>query len=158
MWNLRFSGRRVWRWLSSELFRRVVWSHHPDDGGSKHLWNIGKRLPDYKAQQPRRQPSSYNKNCRKYYSLVWIGWTYALLLLEFYMSLHIQDVPRRCIHIIIRNINLVYTFFGTPCIFKTPHWYQIQNADLSKISKDYLKHFRCGAGLQMKKENKNSSN
>jgi hypothetical protein len=29
-----------------------------DDGGSKHLWNVGKILPDYMAQQPRRQPSS----------------------------------------------------------------------------------------------------
>jgi hypothetical protein len=27
----------------------------PDDGGSKHLWNIGKLPPDYTAQQPRRQ-------------------------------------------------------------------------------------------------------
>jgi hypothetical protein len=31
----------------------------PDDGGSKDLWNVGKILPDYMAQQPRRQPSSY---------------------------------------------------------------------------------------------------
>jgi hypothetical protein len=21
-------------------------SHHPDDGGSKHLWNVGELLPD----------------------------------------------------------------------------------------------------------------
>jgi hypothetical protein len=32
----------------------------PDDGGTKHLWNVGKLLPDYMAQQPRRQPSSYS--------------------------------------------------------------------------------------------------
>jgi hypothetical protein len=32
----------------------------PDDGGSKHLWNVGKLLPDYTALQPRRQPSSYS--------------------------------------------------------------------------------------------------
>jgi hypothetical protein len=38
------------RWLSS--------GHHPDDVGSKHRWNIGKILPGYTAQQPRRQPSS----------------------------------------------------------------------------------------------------
>jgi hypothetical protein len=31
-------------------------THRPDDGGSKHLWNVGK--PDYMAQQHRRQPSS----------------------------------------------------------------------------------------------------
>jgi hypothetical protein len=35
-----------------EVYRR------PDDGGSKHLQNVCKLLPDYKAQQPRRQPSS----------------------------------------------------------------------------------------------------
>jgi hypothetical protein len=32
----------------------------PDDGNSKHPWNVGKLLPDYTAQQPRRQPSSYS--------------------------------------------------------------------------------------------------
>jgi hypothetical protein len=31
----------------------------PDDGGSKHLWNVSKLLPDYIVQQPRRQLSSY---------------------------------------------------------------------------------------------------
>jgi hypothetical protein len=31
----------------------------PDDGGSKHLWNVGKLLPDYTVLQPRRQLSSY---------------------------------------------------------------------------------------------------
>jgi hypothetical protein len=30
----------------------------PDDGGSKYLRNASKLLPDYTAQQPRRQPSS----------------------------------------------------------------------------------------------------
>jgi hypothetical protein len=28
---------------------------------------------------------------------------------------YIQDIPKVCIHIIIRNINLVYTSFGTLC-------------------------------------------
>jgi hypothetical protein len=31
----------------------------PDDGGSKHLLNVDKLLPDYTAQQPRSQPPSY---------------------------------------------------------------------------------------------------
>jgi hypothetical protein len=34
--------------------------YHPDDGGSKHLWNIRKLLPDYTAQHSRRQSSSYS--------------------------------------------------------------------------------------------------
>jgi hypothetical protein len=34
--------------------------HHrrPDDGGSWHLWNVGKLLPDYMVLQPRRQSCS----------------------------------------------------------------------------------------------------
>jgi hypothetical protein len=32
----------------------------PDDGGSKNLWNVGKVLPAYTAQQPRRQPSAFS--------------------------------------------------------------------------------------------------
>jgi hypothetical protein len=32
----------------------------PDDGGSKHIWSVGKLLPDYTAQHPRRQSSSYS--------------------------------------------------------------------------------------------------
>jgi hypothetical protein len=34
--------------------------HCPDDGGSKHLWNVSKLLPDYTVQPPRRQQSSYS--------------------------------------------------------------------------------------------------
>jgi hypothetical protein len=33
--------------------------HHPE-GGSKHLRNVGKFLPDYTAQHPRKQPSPYS--------------------------------------------------------------------------------------------------
>jgi hypothetical protein len=32
----------------------VPLTHRPDDGGSEYLWNVGKLLPDYTAQQPRR--------------------------------------------------------------------------------------------------------
>jgi hypothetical protein len=39
------------------VYRRFRGTCCPDDGGSKHLWNVGK-LPDYTALQPRRQPSS----------------------------------------------------------------------------------------------------
>jgi hypothetical protein len=46
-------------------FRGAYCLHHrPDDGGeggSKHLWNVGKLLSDYTAQQPRRQPSSFSQ-------------------------------------------------------------------------------------------------
>jgi hypothetical protein len=34
--------------------------HRPDDGDTKHLRNVGKLLPKYTAQHPRRQSSSYS--------------------------------------------------------------------------------------------------
>jgi hypothetical protein len=37
---------------------RASSTHHPDDGGSKDLWNVGKLLPDYTELQPKRQPPS----------------------------------------------------------------------------------------------------
>jgi hypothetical protein len=54
--RVRFSRRRVWRWLSSGMLQ---WIHRPDDGGSKHLWDVGQFLPDYTALHPRRQPSPH---------------------------------------------------------------------------------------------------
>jgi hypothetical protein len=58
------------RRLSSELFHRVVWQMFtkvsdrdpPDDGGSKHLWNVGTLPPDYMEQKPVAvRTSSLNK-------------------------------------------------------------------------------------------------
>jgi hypothetical protein len=43
-----------------EVYRHFRGDDRPDDEGSKHLWNVGKLLLDYTAQQPRRQPSSYS--------------------------------------------------------------------------------------------------
>jgi hypothetical protein len=69
-WGVRFSRQRVWRWLVFwdvaacslvEIYRRfrgAYFLHRPDDGGSKHLWNVGLFLPDCLAQHPRRQSSS----------------------------------------------------------------------------------------------------
>jgi hypothetical protein len=42
------------------LLLKVRLTHRPDDGGSKNLWNVGKLLPDYTVQQPRRRSSSYS--------------------------------------------------------------------------------------------------
>jgi hypothetical protein len=35
--------------------------NRPDDGGNKHLFNVGKFLPYFTAQHLRRQPSSSQK-------------------------------------------------------------------------------------------------
>jgi hypothetical protein len=72
---------KPWRWLSSRLWHRVDWykftnvsevctasiiramcclHHHPDDGGSTDLWNVGELISVYKALQPRRQPCPYS--------------------------------------------------------------------------------------------------
>jgi hypothetical protein len=45
-----------WVVVPCSLVFRVM--SRPDDGGSNHLWNVGKL--DYTAQQPRGQPSSYS--------------------------------------------------------------------------------------------------
>jgi hypothetical protein len=45
-------------WWTVQIMELII-HHHPDDGGSKNLWNVDQFLPDYTAQHPRRQPSSY---------------------------------------------------------------------------------------------------
>jgi hypothetical protein len=64
-----------WRWLYCGMLRRnggsltmfkryllppSLGTNRPDDGGSKHLWNVGKLLLDNTAQHPRRKSSSYS--------------------------------------------------------------------------------------------------
>jgi hypothetical protein len=48
-----------WRNCKKKKTTMYKATHRPDDGGSKHHWNFGKRLPDYTAQQSRRHSSSY---------------------------------------------------------------------------------------------------
>jgi hypothetical protein len=79
-WTLSFEGLRLasltptshtsalWRWLSSGLYRRVVWykfsdisevlpasiirvTHRPNDRGSQYLRNVCKLLPDQTARK-----------------------------------------------------------------------------------------------------------
>jgi hypothetical protein len=52
----------------------LVGDHRPDDGGSKHLWNVGKLLSDYTVLQPRRQPSSYSPPWEPQILLCWVPW------------------------------------------------------------------------------------
>jgi hypothetical protein len=54
LWHF-YAGRSL---LTFQRFLLPPSSGHPDDGGSKHLLNVSKLLPDYTAQQPRRWPSS----------------------------------------------------------------------------------------------------
>jgi hypothetical protein len=70
-----------WRRLSSRLLHHVAWEKFtgvsevlvacvirviihscPDDGGSKHFWNIGKIPLGYTVRQPRRHWSSYSSS------------------------------------------------------------------------------------------------
>jgi hypothetical protein len=44
-----------------------VFNHRPDDGSCKLLSKIGQYLRDYKAKQPRRQPSSSGRTTADYY-------------------------------------------------------------------------------------------
>jgi hypothetical protein len=55
---MALSKPRARNWF--RMWELRVCDHHPDDGVSKHLWNVSKFLPDFTAQEPRRQPSSYS--------------------------------------------------------------------------------------------------
>jgi hypothetical protein len=46
------------RWNLSKRIVSTRLTHRPDDGDSKHLWNVCQFLPDFTAQHPRRPPSS----------------------------------------------------------------------------------------------------
>jgi hypothetical protein len=69
--NFGFKQLSNERWLSSGMLR-------PDDWGSRHLWNVVKLLPDYTAQHPRRQSSSFSppwnpinsSNCTRRFTFV----------------------------------------------------------------------------------------
>jgi hypothetical protein len=47
-------------WPSACCAFRSPSIHRPDDGGSKHLWNVWQFLPDNTAQHSRSQSSSYS--------------------------------------------------------------------------------------------------
>jgi hypothetical protein len=48
---------------SLPTFQRCFQDDCCDDGGSKHHINVGKLIPDYMAQQPRRRPSYNTRLC-----------------------------------------------------------------------------------------------
>jgi hypothetical protein len=51
--------------------------HHqgvrPDDGGSKHLWNVGKLLPDYTARNNLKDSYLYTRRRKNLKSHKWQG-------------------------------------------------------------------------------------
>jgi hypothetical protein len=49
----------IWLVLISLLDSSIQLTHHHDDAGSTHLWNIGLFLRDYMVPLPRRLSSSY---------------------------------------------------------------------------------------------------
>jgi hypothetical protein len=75
---------------------------HPDDGGSKHLWNVCNLLPDYSEQQPRRlPPSSMEMRLKDFYKLVldegkWLAWRW--LLPPAAVTASGQPVLRKSLH------------------------------------------------------------
>jgi hypothetical protein len=51
----------VWLYgISLPAFQRCLLPLRPDDGGSKHVWNVGELQPVYTALQPRRRPSLFS--------------------------------------------------------------------------------------------------
>jgi hypothetical protein len=71
------------QWSILRLKMAVFWvvtpysmaeAHRHDDGGRKHLWNDGKLLLDYMAQQPGWKPSLYSPPWEPEISLRFLGY------------------------------------------------------------------------------------
>jgi hypothetical protein len=78
-------------------YRPVAWvvhGHHPDDGGSRLLWNVDK-LRDFTTQQTIRQSFSYSPQLE------------AQVLLSVYFSLNNLVLDLVCLQHVKANINLL---------------------------------------------------
>jgi hypothetical protein len=62
------------------IVKAPAFLYNSDDGGSKDLWNLGKLLSEYRALQPRRQPSLYSP-----------PWEPQILLILFSKNLTYRD-------------------------------------------------------------------
>jgi hypothetical protein len=82
-WDFRFSQWRVLTWLSSGMMCHIVHQQGDDDEGSKILWIVGKLLPDYMQQHPRRQSVTF-KYIRSFHSVLCLG---SCLSSAFYMTI-----------------------------------------------------------------------
>jgi hypothetical protein len=58
LWGVALCSLLEVEWLLRALYG--LHHHHPNDGGSKLIWNFGQLLPDFTAQHPRRQLSLYS--------------------------------------------------------------------------------------------------
>jgi hypothetical protein len=78
--------------------RNYIDVHRPDDGGSKHLWNVSKYLPDYTAQQPTTQSPSWHGCTCSWISETWFennnGWYRQCALIRV-LSITTQDYVRK---------------------------------------------------------------
>jgi hypothetical protein len=86
MWKCLFSQHFVKKFIKQDGIKYanmgidlcqlfyVGMTHRPDNGGSKHLWNVGQLLLDYTVQHPRRQSSSEERpNLYRSLLLRWAG-------------------------------------------------------------------------------------
>lgn len=68
--NLKVAVFRYWVVTLFGLVE-VYEGSHPDNGNSKNLWNVRKRLPpDYTVQKLKIQPSSYSTTWERDYLLL----------------------------------------------------------------------------------------
>jgi hypothetical protein len=65
----------VVQWSESVSYR-AYFKIRPDDGGSKHLWNVGQALQIYKTQYSKKLPYSYTKVLHARAKILWklINW------------------------------------------------------------------------------------
>jgi hypothetical protein len=85
------------------MLRLVAWPPTPDDGGSKHLLNVGQYLPDYTAQHPTRQPSSEHSKVYKMSSSIFLLLWMIMSgperedVTEIWKKLHMKEIHNLCL-------------------------------------------------------------
>jgi hypothetical protein len=126
IWDFRFPWLWLWRWLSFGMLCHVVCTHRPDDGGSKHFWNINQYLPDYTAQHSRRWSSALNfvlwlKSYSSVYKFASFSWFHVLgEILFIFMGIFVIITllfcsfteARFCSFPLLTIVNNVWNFFN----------------------------------------------
>jgi hypothetical protein len=70
-------------------------SYNPDDGGNKHLWDVGQLLRYYKAQYSRRLSSSYSPPWEPEISILILSSHLSLVIPSFHYT---SGFPTKIVH------------------------------------------------------------
>jgi hypothetical protein len=104
--------------------------HHPEDESSQHFWNVSKFLPDYNAQQPRRQPSSYSLPWES--EISWKNNQWYLLKCFIHKKKHMP--------LLLQNVSVISS---SVCKSEACKNYEECWLELYKYAKEHSKQYQC---------------